>query len=117
MPEAIDAQALAKLDQLDPSGANGLVRRVLTTYRGSLARLRQQIVDGVATRNSAGLRLGAHTLKSSSASVGALQLSRLCEAVEQACRDEQLAGAAELVAQLQRELERVDEAVGRLLER
>ncbi|WP_234414065.1 Hpt domain-containing protein [Ideonella sp. A 288] len=113
--EVLDRTSLAKLAQLDPSGQSRLVERVLTTYQGSLARLRQQIVVGGVGADPSALRMGVHTLKSSSASIGALQLSQLCAEVEQTLREgrtEQLPG---LVAQLQREADRVDAAVRRLM--
>jgi HPt (histidine-containing phosphotransfer) domain-containing protein len=113
--DVLDAQALNKLGQLDPTGQGTLVRRVLATYASSLARLRQQISDGHAVGDMAGLRLGAHTLKSSSASVGALQLSRLCAAVEQALRDERPLELPTMIGQLLGEIDRVDEAVRRLI--
>jgi hypothetical protein len=35
----LDAQALARLAELDPGGKSGLLQRVLATYTTSLARL------------------------------------------------------------------------------
>lgn len=113
--EVLDRASLDKLAQLDPSGQSRLVERVLSTYQGSLSRLRQQIADGCAGTDAAALRMGAHTLKSSSASIGALQLSRLCAQVEQAIREGRSEELPALVAQLQREAERVDVAVRRLM--
>jgi HPt (histidine-containing phosphotransfer) domain-containing protein len=112
-PEVLDPQALAKLGQLDPSGQNALVRRVLATYASSLAGLRKQIADGHAAADAAGLRLGAHTLKSSSASVGALALSGMCAAVEQALREQREAELPAMVAKLLAEIDVVDDAVQR----
>lgn len=114
MTEPLDAQALAKLNELDPTGSGGLVQRVLTVYRGSLAKLRQQLA--VSASDPAGLRIGAHALKSSSASVGALALSQLCAEVEHAVRDQRLHELPQLAARLLGEIDRVDDAVARLLE-
>ena len=113
--DVLDAQALARLRQLDPSGRGDLVHRVLATYVVSLSRLRQQMVHVQPEGDNAGLRMGAHTLKSSSASVGALDLSQLCAAVEASIRDERLEGLPELVAQMQCEMDRVDTAVRRMI--
>ena len=111
----LDAQALAGLSALDPTGANRLVQRVLATYQGSLGRLLAQLGDALARSDPAGMRLAAHTLKSSSASVGALQLSRLCATVERMVRESSLEHLPATVEQLQHEAHRVDAAVGRLL--
>jgi len=85
----LDAKALAKLQELDPGGSSGLVARVLSTYAQSLQR---QLAGLEAARRDAdaqGQRHVAHTLKSSSASVGALALSALCADVEQRLREGQ----------------------------
>lgn len=111
----LDSQALANLAQLDPSGSNRLVQRVLSTYRGSLARLMGQLDQARAQSDAATLRLVAHTLKSSSASVGALSLSALCSAAEQAVREGKLQALPALLDDLEAEASRVDAAVCQLL--
>ena len=118
-PEAavLDAQALAGLSMLDPTGANKLVERVLSTYQGSLGRLMQQMSEARDRGDHAGVRLAAHTLKSSSASIGALDLSRLCAAAEQAVREGQADAVPQLVEDLQAEARRVAQAVQELLSR
>jgi HPt (histidine-containing phosphotransfer) domain-containing protein len=114
-PAVLDAQALAGLTMLDPTGANRLVQRVLSTYHTSLARLLQQIDDGQQRADAAAVRLAAHTLKSSSASIGALDLSRLCAAAEQAIRDGNLDAVPSIVQGLQAEARRVALAVQAML--
>ena len=111
----LDAEALATLVQLDPTGANQLLPRVLTTYRNSLARLMAQLVAARWPFDAAVLRLVTHTLKSSSASVGALGLSALCAAAEQALRDGRLDDLPRILDDLQAQAERADAAVRQLL--
>jgi len=91
------------------------VQRVLSTYRGSLARLLSQLAQARAQSDLAALRLVTHTLKSSSASVGALSLSGLCSAAEQAVRDGDLDALPALLDRLEAEAVRVDAAVSQLL--
>ena len=107
----LDEQALANLAQLDPTGANKLVSRVLVTYRSSLARLMAQLVAARQPFDPVTLKLVTHTLKSSSASVGALVLSALCGAAEQALREGRLDGVPGLLDELVAEAVRVDAAV------
>jgi len=114
-PAVLDAQALAGLTMLDPTGANRLVQRVLSTYHASLGRLLQQITDGQQRDDSAAIRLAAHTLKSSSASIGALDLSRMCAAAEQAIREGQLDAVPPIIQGLQAEARRVALAVQAML--
>ena len=83
----LDSDALAKLALMDPTGSNQLIARVLKTYSGSLARLLAQLVAGRQPFDPVALTLSTHTLKSSSASVGALELSALCGSAESALRD------------------------------
>lgn len=111
----LDATALANLAQLDPTGANRLMHRVLTTYRSSMGRLLAQLVQARAQPDPAGQRLVAHTLKSSSASVGALLLSQLCGEAEKALREGRLDEVPALLDQLVAEAARVDAAVLQLL--
>jgi HPt (histidine-containing phosphotransfer) domain-containing protein len=84
---ALDAQALQRLADLDPEGRGGLLRRVLLTYEQSLRRLAEQFDAARAAGNAHGLRQVAHTLKSSSASVGATELAASCAEIERALRD------------------------------
>ena len=111
----LDAQSLAVLHQLDPDGANQLVPRVMRTYRSSSARLLGQLTLARERDDVASLRLVTHTLKSSSASVGALELSALCATAEQAVRDGHLEVLPLLLDQLEAEAAKVDIAVLQLL--
>ena len=111
----LDAASLAALHQLDPTGANRLVPRVMTIYRSSLARLLGQLTLARERDDVAALRLVTHTLKSCSASVGALALSALCAQAEQAVRGGRLHDLPPLLDQLESEATRVDVAVLQLL--
>lgn len=82
----LDAAALARLTELDPTGASRLLERVLQAFQTSAARLRPQFDAARRADDRATIRLVAHTLKSSSASIGALELSQLCAQVETAIR-------------------------------
>lgn len=111
----LDPQALANLAQLDPAGTSRLMQRVFSTYRVSLARLLGQMAQARQVDDKATLRLVTHTLKSSSASVGALTLSALCSAAEQAVREGRLDSLSPMLDSLEAEAARVDAAVLQLL--
>lgn len=94
-PEAalLDPAALANLQELDPDGRHGVIRRVMTAFETSLERMLEQLdaVDPQAGQAAAdSVLLWAHTLKSSSASVGALLLARRCTAIESRLRHDGL---------------------------
>jgi HPt (histidine-containing phosphotransfer) domain-containing protein len=89
VPQAVlDAQALERLRELDPKGENHLIERVLQAFEASVARLGPQLEASRRGGDLAGIRHVAHTLKSSSASIGAMTLSQHCAAVETMIRQE-----------------------------
>lgn len=85
--DVLDAQALERLRELDPRGENQLVERVLRAFESSVARLLPQLESADAAGDRAGVRHVAHTLKSSSASIGAMRLSSHCASVEALIRE------------------------------
>lgn len=106
-PGVLDAASLDRLRELDPGARNGLLNRVLRTYTQSLERTLVQWGQAQAAGDAVAMRGMAHTLKSSSASVGALELSALCAAVEARLRDQGLSGAEPQLCALAVEVQRV----------
>ncbi len=90
--DVLDTASLNRLRELDPGERNGLLQRVLRTYTQSLERMLVQWREARAAADANAMRVIAHTLKSSSASVGALELSALCTDVEARLRDQRLQG-------------------------
>ncbi len=95
----LDAAAVARLRELDPDGQHGVVKRVLVTFDSSLRRLLGQLEAQAAQPVPASVSAIAHTLKSSSASVGALDLAAACAEVEARLRG---GDASMLAADVQR---------------
>ena len=100
----LDADALAKLSELDPTGANQLVRRVLSAFAASAARLMPQFDAARAGPDLTALRYVAHTLKSSSASIGALALAQTCAQIENLIRSAQTHDLAPLLDAMQAQM-------------
>ncbi len=107
----LDEAALARLGELDPTGATGLVERVLKTYALSLERLVDDFARARADGRHDVLRRVAHTLKSSSASVGATEFAALCVQVEAAMGVPQTPESSALLDALMLESQRVARAV------
>lgn len=103
----LDPAALQRLHDLDPSGASRLVERVFKAFEDSIQRLRPQLLDALARGDANGLRHVAHTLKSSSASIGAIKLSRLCAEMESMTRDGLTDGMADRTRELCAEIDAV----------
>ena len=83
----LDEAALTQLRELDPGGTNQVVARVLQAFANSLQRLLPQGEQAFAQHDHDALRHVVHTLKSSSASVGALALSQRCAEIEISLRN------------------------------
>jgi HPt (histidine-containing phosphotransfer) domain-containing protein len=115
-PSQLDPQALAKLRELDPDGRHGVLVRVLQTFETSLLRLRAALLDASGRDDAAAIGTVAHTLKSSSASVGALALSARCADIENNVRAGQTADLPAQVASLVAEVDRVLVAVRAMLQ-
>lgn len=113
----IDETVLARLQELDPSGQQGVLRRVLTAYRQSLERHLDELSVALDGSDRVALLRASHTLKSSSAAVGALVFSQRCGELEAACRDGESPPSAGQVEALIHEGRRVMRAVGAMLDR
>ena len=111
----LDADALDRLRELDPSGTSRLMERVLRAFHSSASRLAQQFRDARTSGDMQGVRHVAHTLKSSSASIGALPLARLCAEIEASIRAEAFAALPESLDAMDRELAAVLQAVTPML--
>ena len=111
----LDEASLQRLHELDPDGKNHVVERVLQAFEASLRRLLPQGQQAFAQSDGDALRHVVHTLKSSSASVGALDLSRRCGDIENRLREGHVDDLDPLWAGLQHEGRRVLLAVQALL--
>ena len=74
------------------------VRELVETYVSEGASHLAALADAAARGDTAAAVRPAHTLKSSSASVGAMRLSDICRSIEAATRDGQSEGLADRVA-------------------
>ena len=75
-----------------------------------------QLQDACRACDHTGIRHVAHTLKSSSASIGAIKLSQLCAEIETRIRTDRLENLDELVGAMTTEAEIVLQALKRLLD-
>jgi HPt (histidine-containing phosphotransfer) domain-containing protein len=81
--EAFDVTTLSVIGELDPTGANGVVREVLALFQDSLETALDSIErDLRAPAGAKRLRFAAHKLKSAAGQLGALRLAAACAAVE-----------------------------------
>ena len=111
----LDADALDRLRELDPHGQSRLLERVLRAFETSAGRLTRQFDEARAAGDMQGVRHVVHTLKSSSASIGALTLARLCAEIESAIRAEAFGSLPDRLDAMDRELAAVLKAVTPML--
>jgi HPt (histidine-containing phosphotransfer) domain-containing protein len=112
----LDANALARLHELDPDGRHGVLRRILQAFDTSLSRMLGQLAAERTGGNAAVVTYVAHTLKSSAGSVGAVELAAACAAVEAHLRGTVDSAALQAdIEQLHREGEAAIEAVRAML--
>ena len=111
----LDADALERLRELDPQGKSRLLERVLRAFESSASRLARQFREARAADDMQGIRHVVHTLTSSSASIGALVLARLCAEIETSIRAVAFAALPERLDAMDRELAAVLQAVSPML--
>ena len=112
-PSCLDASTLKRLRNTLGAACD----RVLTVYFESTPKTIDKLTAAVNSRDAAALRLHAHSLKSSSATIGALTLAAIAAELEQLGRDGAAAAAVEPCARLVREFAGVQAAIGVELDR
>ncbi len=86
--DVFDEIAVQRLIELDPSGSNALIERVTKMYASSVDKYLTQLEDAWRAQDRKVVKDVAHTLKSSSANLGALKLSQACVEIESVIREE-----------------------------
>ncbi len=99
----INRDVLDKIRALEGSGASGLVSRLIELYLQGTPELIEQMKRARAADAFDALRTAAHTLKSSSANVGAVRLHDLCKDLETQARSGRIERGVEQVEQIEQE--------------
>jgi CheY-like chemotaxis protein/HPt (histidine-containing phosphotransfer) domain-containing protein len=108
---AVDSAALDQLRVLQRPGAPDIIRRTVATYLESSRTCLGQLREALAGGDAEVFHRSAHTLKSSSAIVGATLLAELSRELETLSRGGIPPGASEKVAELEGEHRRVVESL------
>ncbi|MGE5658638.1 MAG: response regulator [Actinomycetota bacterium] len=111
---ALDRKSLQALQDLVGEDV-GILTQVIDCYFQDAPKLLETILTAIGTGNGMVLRQAAHSLKSSSGTLGALQLSQLCQQLEAIGRTDREAEVREiglaLIPQLEAEYQRVWQAL------
>lgn len=113
----LDPNAIRELRALAEDGDVTLLKDVLGTYLRDAATYAREIRAAVAEADAKKLDRSAHTLKSTSATVGAMELAAICKELELLGRRGSTADAAPKLEELERRLSAAVAAVTAELER
>ncbi len=107
----LDARVLRALDAPGGPGKGQFGPRLAATFVDSTQRICREISDAAEASDAAALSAAGHSLKSSSAQVGAFWLSRLAKELEAAARAGYLSTAGDVATRILAEFEDVREAL------
>jgi CheY-like chemotaxis protein/HPt (histidine-containing phosphotransfer) domain-containing protein len=107
----LDPARLEEIRGLQAEGGDGLLARVIETYFDSAPGLVEAVANAVEKGDASAIADAAHPLKSSSALLGALRLSELCQELEALGRAGSTDGASDLLGELHLEFSRVRSAL------
>lgn len=111
----LDPQVLQDLRELGGEDDPGLLNELIGMFLDDAPRRLGDITGGLASGDVKTLERAAHTLKSSSANIGAVSLSALCRQIEEIARQNRTDGLAPLVESASRDFEKVAAELKRLL--
>jgi CheY-like chemotaxis protein/HPt (histidine-containing phosphotransfer) domain-containing protein len=107
----LDTKALEELKDIVCSNDLEEFIQLIECYLEDTPERFQAINDAISQKNAKKLQLEAHTLKSSSAIVGAKNLSLICKKLEDLGRNENISDAPLLLSQAMTEYQQVDAAL------
>jgi CheY-like chemotaxis protein len=113
----LNLTALSHIRALSPDKGEALLARVIGAFLGDTPPHLEALRRAVAAPDPAAIRRTAHSLKSSSANVGADALALLCKELEQLGRAGLTDGASTLLAAMEKEFRSVRQSLGAILEK
>jgi PAS domain S-box-containing protein len=105
----IDDSTFRQLQEMIGEDSIPLLLDLINTYLEDSQHLINIVEEAIAHQDSQQIYHAAHTLKSSSATLGALKLSQICVTLESKARKGIIEGITELLSQLQTEYQQVDQ--------
>jgi len=105
-PTIINPEAIAALRELNPGDNDVFLMEIVGIYVEDTPRRILDLKSSLAAGDATLFTRSAHTIKGSSANVGAVVLAATAERLENQSRKEGLADVAALVAECEKEFER-----------
>jgi len=113
---ALDPNALASIRALHREGGPDILGKAVGTYLATSPTLLQGLKEAVAAGDSTGVQKAAHTLKSSSATLGAQSLADLCKTMEALGRTQSMGETPQLLTRIETEFLAAREALAALMQ-
>jgi len=110
-PASLEAKALQIIRDMAGEGAEEVLAQVIDAYLEDAPKLLQAIAGAIALKDAQTLHPSAHTLKSSSAMLGATHLGNLCKELEAIGRAGTIQDREPKLFQIEAEYERVKAAL------
>ena len=101
--EGLDQRALDELRALDPDGSAGLLNQILQCYLDDTPTQLAQLRAAATAQNIESMTRAAHSMKSSSFSVGAARVGELALEIESKGRANTTDGCHALLAELEKQ--------------
>jgi CheY-like chemotaxis protein len=107
----LDSKALETIRALQQEGAPDILARVIRIYLDEAPKLLERLRQALEQQDAPAARKAAHSLKSSSANLGAATLAALCWDWERKCQMHLPENAREMLSFMEDEYHRVKEAL------
>ncbi|MDF3020380.1 MAG: multi-sensor hybrid histidine kinase [Steroidobacteraceae bacterium] len=96
----LDTNAIDAVRQLDPDGSDRLLSRLIALYRDDSSQLLADIDNGLKSNDAEAIARAAHTLKSSSANLGATNVAAIARQIEHLARNGEITDLTSSVTSL-----------------
>ena len=113
----INQHALDNIRALSANGGEALVQRVIHAYVDDAPQHLRTLRDAIRALNTNTMRSAAHSLKSSSANVGADTLAQLCKEMEALGRSASTEGASGILIDMEQEFQVVRHSLSAIIEK
>jgi PAS domain S-box-containing protein len=111
MPDVIDLTALQEIQKMAPTADHYFLVETIDLYFEESERLFLMFQDGIPSRDLKLLKRAAHTMRSSSATLGAKRLSLLCRHLENLVDSEELDNVTDWLETIELEYRQVERAL------
>jgi signal transduction histidine kinase/CheY-like chemotaxis protein len=115
MQSHIDERVLNNYRSIQQAGKPDIVKRLVGIYLNNSPGVLQEIRKAAESKDTEKLWQSAHSLKSSSANIGATSLAFLCEDLESMGREKQVDKALQTVAVIEEEFRAVAVELGKII--